>query len=113
MFFLPKWRNWQTRWTQNPVRLTPRAGSSPAFGTMFTVYAIKSLNHKFIYVGITENLQERLRRHNSGYVKSTKKFFPFKLIYSETVDNGIKARQREKFLKSSSGKRFLYSIIAE
>ncbi len=28
----PKWRNWQTRWTQTPVRLTPRAGSTPAFG---------------------------------------------------------------------------------
>src|SRR5674476_1497343 len=30
----PKWRNWQTRWTQTPVRLTPRAGSTPAFGTI-------------------------------------------------------------------------------
>ena len=28
----PKWRNWQTRWTQNPVGLAPRAGSIPAFG---------------------------------------------------------------------------------
>ena len=29
----PKWWNWQTRWTQNPVGLKPRAGSTPAFGT--------------------------------------------------------------------------------
>jgi hypothetical protein len=29
----PKWRNWQTRWIQNPVRFTPREGSSPSFGT--------------------------------------------------------------------------------
>ena len=28
----PKWRNWQTRWTQNPVGLTSRVGSTPTFG---------------------------------------------------------------------------------
>ena len=30
---MPKWWNWQTRWTQNPVRLKSRVGSSPTFGT--------------------------------------------------------------------------------
>ncbi len=29
---LPKWRNWQTRRTQNPVAFTGRVGSSPTFG---------------------------------------------------------------------------------
>ena len=33
--YVPKWRNWQTRWTQTPVGVTPRAGSIPAFGTIF------------------------------------------------------------------------------
>lgn len=28
----PAWRNWQTRWTQNPLGLTPRAGSIPVAG---------------------------------------------------------------------------------
>ncbi len=31
---LLKWRNWQTRWTQNPVRLTPGVGSTPTFSTL-------------------------------------------------------------------------------
>jgi hypothetical protein len=31
--FVPGWRNWQTRRIQNPVRFTPRAGSTPAPGT--------------------------------------------------------------------------------
>ena len=30
---MPKWRNWQTRRTQNPVSLTGRVGSNPTFGT--------------------------------------------------------------------------------
>jgi hypothetical protein len=35
---LPKWRNWQTRWTQNPVWLTPGEGSTPSFGTDAVVF---------------------------------------------------------------------------
>jgi hypothetical protein len=34
-FWVPKWWNWQTRRTQNPVGPKPRAGSTPAFGTTF------------------------------------------------------------------------------
>jgi hypothetical protein len=38
---VPKWWNRQTRWTQNPVGLKPRAGSTPAFGTNF-IYSVKT-----------------------------------------------------------------------
>ena len=93
--------------------LIPRAGSSPAFGTiMFTVYAIKSIEHNFTYVGMTEKLEDRLKRHNSGFVRSTKNFAPFFLFYTEHYPTGKQAREREKFLKSTSGKRFLKSILA-
>jgi hypothetical protein len=34
--FLPEWRNWQTQQTQN-LPTTNRAGSSPAFGTIFNI----------------------------------------------------------------------------
>ncbi len=34
---VPEWRNWQTRGTQNPVRLTPRVGSTPTSGTNFAM----------------------------------------------------------------------------
>ena len=78
---------------------------------MFTVYAIKSAQHNFIYVGMTEDLTARLERHNKGYNQSTKHFAPYQLIYSEEHPDGMTARQREKFLKSTSGKRFLYSLI--
>jgi len=78
---------------------------------MFTVYTLNSLNHKFIYVGMTENLNDRLVRHNKGYVSSTKLFAPFELIYTEKCESGQQAREREKFLKSTSGKRFLKSLI--
>jgi len=80
---------------------------------MFTVYALQSLNFNFIYVGMTENLNDRLLRHNNGRVKSTKRFAPFRLLHSEIHPDGISARNREIFLKSTSGKRFLKSIIID
>jgi putative endonuclease len=103
--------------SQVPVYQPELVGSSPAFGTkffqfvMFSIYAIKSIKHNFIYVGMTENLDERLVRHNKGYVKSTKRFAPFHLFYSENCEDGLEARKRERFLKSTSGKRFLKSIL--
>ena len=30
---MPMWRNWQTRWTQNPVSFAGRVGSIPTIGT--------------------------------------------------------------------------------
>ena len=34
VFLSPKWRNWQTRRIQNPVRFTPGEGPTPSFGNM-------------------------------------------------------------------------------
>ena len=91
--------------------LTPRAGSSPAFGTIFYVYAHKSIKHNFIYVGMTEYLDARIVRHNKDYVKSTKRFALLELFYYESCEDGIQASEREKFLKSTSGKSFLRSVF--
>lgn len=74
---------------------------------MYTVYAIKSINKNYTYVGFTSNLPKRLFYHNNGYEKSTKPYAPFKLIYKEEVESRIKAREREVFLKSGTGRLFL------
>ena len=63
-----------------------------------------------IYVGLSADIQRRLSEHNRGYVFSTKGYRPWKLIYEEKVENRIKARIREKYLKSGIGKEFLKSI---
>ena len=78
---------------------------------MYQVYAIASIQRKFVYVGITANLKQRLERHNKGYEKTTKPYAPYQLIYSEEAIDRPRAREREKHLKSRSGKRELYKII--
>lgn len=78
---------------------------------MFTVYAIKSIENDYIYVGLTSNLEERLRRHNNGYERTTKPFRPFKLLYCETLENRVLARQRLKYFKSGVGKKLLRDLL--
>lgn len=78
---------------------------------MFTVYAIKSIARNYIYVGMTQDLEQRLLRHNQGYEKTTKPYCPFDLIYTEEHPTRDEARAREKYLKGGSGKAFLRSLL--
>jgi putative endonuclease len=78
---------------------------------MIFVYAIKSIERNYIYVGMTDNVPRRIREHNNGENSSTKAYHPFELIYSEEHDNRIEARKREKYLKSGVGKEFLKSLL--
>ena len=78
---------------------------------MWTVYALKSQQRNYIYVGLTNNLNRRVREHNLGYNKTTKPYLPFSLFYSKSFDTRPLARLYEKKLKSSSGKRFLRKIL--
>lgn len=77
---------------------------------MYYVYAIRSINRDYIYVGLTEHLEERFKRHNDGHEKTTKPYAPFELIYTEKCDTRGNARVREKYLKSGCGKEFLRNI---
>ena len=74
---------------------------------MFVVYAIKSQKRNYIYVGMINNLQRRLRQHCLGKSSTTKAYCPFDLIYSEELNTRPEARKREKFLKSGIGREFL------
>jgi len=77
---------------------------------MIFLYVIKSLNHNFRYVGITNNVEERIERHNKGRNLSTKNYKPFKLLLKENFNNYKDARQREIFLKSGQGRKFLNNL---
>ncbi|MDP3764411.1 MAG: GIY-YIG nuclease family protein [bacterium] len=77
---------------------------------MISVYVIRSKNKNFRYVGITNNINERLERHNTGKNKSTRNYAPFVLTYSEKYKDYKEARMREKFLKSGVGRKFLDSL---
>ena len=71
------------------------------------VYVLRSQTDNQFYVGLTNNLPARLNAHNSGLVASTKLRRPLELIYWEGCLNRSDAAQREKYLKSAWGKRYI------
>lgn len=73
----------------------------------YYVYVLKSEKDGFFYTGYTLALKERLILHNSGRVASTKNRTPFILVYFEGCLNQQDATHREKYLKTSWGKRYL------
>ncbi len=66
---------------------------------MFYVYILKSKKDGGLYVGFTNDLNRRLKEHNSGSTFSTKSRIPFELIYFEGYKDRIDAEHREKMLK--------------
>ncbi|PIR98038.1 MAG: endonuclease [Candidatus Colwellbacteria bacterium CG10_big_fil_rev_8_21_14_0_10_42_22] len=78
---------------------------------MYFVYSIKSFSQRnYIYVGLTNNLERRLKQHNAGRGRSTKPYRPFELLCAEQFATRAEARKREKYLKSGAGKEYLKSL---
>ena len=73
----------------------------------YYVYILESKKDNNLYTGYTNNLKRRLKEHNNGEVKSTKNRRPLKLVYYEFCLNKDDALHREKYLKSSWGKRYI------
>lgn len=74
---------------------------------MYFIYVLQSEKDKRTYVGYTNNLEERLRRHNSGQVIATKYRRPLKLLFSEQFETAKEAKKREQYWKSGGGRRKL------
>jgi len=71
------------------------------------VYILESLKDKALYIGYTNNLRRRLEEHNKAKSFSTKFRLPFRLIYFEGCINQEDAKRRERYLKTTQGRRFL------
>ncbi|MBI5728400.1 MAG: GIY-YIG nuclease family protein [Candidatus Magasanikbacteria bacterium] len=78
---------------------------------MWKVYILLSIYHRKTYVGSTDNLDRRMAQHNSANVRSTAHYIPWTLIYLECYPTEQDARNREKELKSASGRRYLKKAI--
>jgi len=76
-------------------------------GKFWYVYMLQSINPPgHWYVGMTEDLQERLKSHNSGKVPHTSKFAPWRIETAVAFRSKDKAVAFERYLKSHSGRAF-------
>lgn len=74
---------------------------------MHYVYLIRSIPFPDqIYVGYTDNVGERLLKHNQHSSSHTKKYAPWKLVAYVALDSKQKALDFEKYIKSGSGYAF-------
>lgn len=77
---------------------------------IYIVYFLVAENKLKTYVGVTSNLSRRLQAHKAGKVKSTIKFGDFKHYILEQLEGIERARNREKYWKSSAGRKKLKKI---
>jgi putative endonuclease len=74
---------------------------------MYKVYILQSKINNRYYIGHTKNLNQRLNRHNKGFVKSTKSGSPWNVVYIEEYQTKQEAYNRELQIKSfKSGEAF-------
>jgi putative endonuclease len=78
---------------------------------MHYVYVLRSEVDALLYTGCTGDLRNRLRQHNEGKVPATQRRTPLRLIYYEACLSVDDAYRREKYLKTSYGKRYLKSRL--
>lgn len=71
------------------------------------IYVLRSSSTNQHYVGITNDLDRRLSEHNASRSRATSGRGPWKLLYSESCEDYVSARKRERFFKSGPGHTFL------
>ena len=72
------------------------------------VYMIRSrANPERYYVGMADDLDERLKKHNSGLCKYTATLVPWHIETAIAFSSKERASAFEKYLKSHSGKAFI------
>ena len=80
---------------------------------MFYVYVLKSLTDSGLYIGCTGDLKNRIKAHNSEKIESTRKRLPIELIYYEACLSKGDAFRREKYLKTTYGRRYLKNRLKD
>jgi putative endonuclease len=78
---------------------------------MYYVYILVNEAKTRTYTGVTQDVEKRLKLHNSGGVRSSSLYRPYKIAYTESFETLAKARQKEKFYKSTTGRRRLKEMF--
>ena len=81
--------------------LAERDLAPPENWIMYYVYALSNKQNQILYIGYSQDLRKRFNEHNSGYVKATKGYRPWKLVYYEAYESKLDATKRELQIKKN------------
>ena len=71
--------------------------------SIYFTYILYSERKSRYYIGSCEDIENRLRVHNSGSVKVTKYGIPWKIVYKESFNTRSEAFKRELQVKKYKG----------
>ena len=78
---------------------------------MFYFYILKSQQNNAYYFGSCNDADIRLKQHNQGLVKSTKRYMPWQVVYMEQFEDLKTAKLRELQVKSWKKRRAVENLI--
>ena len=77
----------------------------------YSIYILYSQSLDKFYTGSTQDIAERLRRHNLGHNKFTKTGTPWNLVYTEEYGTRSKAMSRENEIKAKKSRKYIEWLI--
>jgi putative endonuclease len=80
---------------------------------MYHVYVLLNEAKTRTYTGVSDDVDKRLEEHNAGRVNSSRPYRPYKIIHAESFAALIEARQKEKFYKTTTGRRRLKGMLSK
>ncbi len=72
---------------------------------MYYVYSLKCKDG--YYLGCTDNIEDRIKRHKNGQIPATANRLPITIDFYLAIDDKYKAFRLEKYLKTGSGRAFI------
>ena len=95
------WGRWWSGWRGDPA---PPGFSLAQRRRMTYVYVFQSMrDKKMLYIGFTSNLRHRVKAHQDGLSRTTRRYRPMRLVYYEAFQDVEDGRAREKVLKQFGG----------
>ena len=80
---------------------------------MYFLYILKSQKNNKFYIGSTNDLERRLKEHNSGKTKSLKYLRPLEIVFYKRFQNEIDARRMEIKLKKFKNRGIIEQIVRQ
>lgn len=79
---------------------------------MYYLYILQSRSTGPYYIGQTQDIDERLRRYNSGGCRATRGRGPWEVVYSRSYASRSEAMAAERGLKRAKSRRVIEALIA-
>ena len=81
--------------------------------TMYFVYILQSERTGRFYIGQTQDIEDRVRRHNAGTQAGTKGHLPWRLMRAERFKTREQAYAREREIKAKKNRKWIEWLLEQ